>query len=289
MFQVSSTSKFLMAFALTFLCIPRITRAKDLEIKGSSTIYPICKAASKAYYAKSKKVVLCEGGGSANGIKFALAGGLGSVSRSLTDEELSKGLHQKAIGRDALAFLVHKDNQMNDLTIEDLKKIFSGKITEWSELNKNFKGKIEILGPNSDHGTYDSLISFLDLKKKAPPGKASPSEEILLTKNYTGFMSHNESIFRAEKNQNTIAVVPLGFWTDYVHKNKKNLHALSINKTKPSSENIVNSTYPSSRLLHLVWVGDLSAEAKEFIEFLKSSEGQKITTEQGFTAETGDH
>lgn len=248
---------------------PLTAAAGELEIKGSSTIYPVCKQASSKYYIKTKKIVICEGGGSGFGVKFALAGGLGSVSRDLNPTEKKQGLEASPIGLDALAFLVAQSNPLQNIEVEQLKKIFSGETTLWSSLNSAQSGSIVALGPNSDHGTYDSVLSFLELKT--------------LSKDYTGFASHNETIFRAEALPNVIAVVPLGFWNQYVHDGKNKLRALLIHGIKPNSENLIKGVYPSGRSLNLVWKGNLSEDAKSFINFLKSPEGRSIIDSLGFS------
>jgi phosphate transport system substrate-binding protein len=257
----------------------------SLEIKGSSTIYPVCKAASAQYYTKTKKIILCEGGGSNIGLKFALSGGVGSMSRSLTPEETAKGVSGGIIGRDGLAFVVHKKNPLTELTVKQLRLIFEGQITNWSEIDKNYSGKINLLGPNSDHGTFDSFVSLLDLKKKVTTKTGETKEELKLSSSYKGFPSHNESIFRAESDENAIAVVPVGFLSSYDEKKSFKIHALKLDGIFPNSKTILDGSYPASRILQLVWSGEIKPETKQFLNYLNSDEGAKILEEQGFVPE----
>lgn len=246
---------------------------QKLEIKGSSTIYPLCKALSPKYYAKTQKVVLCEGGGSSNGIKFALANenGVGSVSRELTNEELAKGLLSEPIAQDGLAFVIHGENKISNITTEQLKKIFLGQISNWSEVDKDLSGPIILMGPNQDHGTFDSLISFLGLKDQKISSK------------YQSFLSHNETMYKLNLAPGSLGVVPIGFWSSYLAQKKKTqLRALMLENVVPSAATVLDKSYKASRVLNLVHQGATKPELKKFLEFIHSKEGEKITQEQGF-------
>ena len=108
-----------------------------IQIVGSTSVQPLAEELAQAFMAKNKGVkVFVQGGGSGAGIKAAVDGtaDIGSCSRELEPAELQTGIVETVIARDGIAVIVSKSNSVNNLTTEQLQKIYSGQITNWKEV-----------------------------------------------------------------------------------------------------------------------------------------------------------
>ncbi len=132
----------------------------SIEISGSSTVLPIIQAASEEFVEEKKGVRIdVQGGGSSVGIEAVRNGvaDIGMSSRELNSEE--EGLKKIPIAVDAIAIIVNKNNPVESLTSEEVKKIFSGVITNWKEVGGE---DCEIVVVNRDEasGTRELLLSY---------------------------------------------------------------------------------------------------------------------------------
>ena len=246
---------------------------QKITIIGSSTIHPLVKEASKLCSKKNKndqvrKIVIVKGGGSNFGVDYALKnGGLGMVSRNLNEGEQSAGAREFTIALDGIALMLHLKNPIADLKITDVKKIIRGEIRNWKALGGT-DIEIKVFGPNSDHGTYNSFINFLDIAKEK-------------VRNYIGFQSHRKIIhlLKQDKNLGSLGVASFGNALKY---GDGKVHTPSINGVKANLVNIRNKTYPLIRPLSLVHKGNLTGLKKEFVEYLLSAQFQKEIAEFDF-------
>ena len=108
-----------------------------ITIAGSSSVTPVMEKLSEAYRALNSGVTIeVQQSDSATGMTSAIDGtcDIGMASRDLKDSELSAGLKNTVIALDGIAVIVNKDSSITDLTSEQVKDIYTGVITDWSEV-----------------------------------------------------------------------------------------------------------------------------------------------------------
>jgi phosphate transport system substrate-binding protein len=241
-----------------------------LSVTGSTTVLPVAaKAAEKFMTAHPNIDVQVTGGGTGAGVQSAGEGTamIGMASRDLKSEEKTKYpdliAHQIAI--DGMAIITNKANAIPSLTLEQIKKIYDGNITNWKDVGGS-DAAIVVVGRDSASGTREFFAN--DVMKKADFVKTQ------LEKNSNGAVKQT-----VEGTPNAIGYVGLGYVDETIHA-----VPLSLNGTlvAPSLETVKAKTYPLSRPLHLLTKGEPTGNAAEFIAFLNSPEGQQIITEEGF-------
>jgi len=239
---------------------------KTLRIAGSTTLQPIISAAAEEYMKKHPDVLIyVQGGGSGTGIRRVSEESveIGMSSREIKEKEYKKTpeLKKYAIALDGIAIVVNPDNPLGDLTKEQVKAIFSGKIRNFKDIGGDTR-EIVVVVRESGSGTravFDELIMN--------------GEE--LTDNALQKPSNGAVKATIATNKNAIGYIGLG----YVDESVK---ALKINGVDANTDNVRNGKYTISRKLYLITKGDADGIAKEFIEFMLSEEGQRIVEEKGF-------
>ena len=245
-----------------------------LSITGSTTVLPVAAKAAEAYMVAHPDIdVQVNGGGSGVGVQSAGEGTamIGMASRDLTTEEKKKYpdlvAHQIAI--DGLSFITNPANPIPSLTVDQIKKIYDGNITNWKDVGGS-DATIIVVGRDSASGSRDFMTS--SVMNKADYVKTQ------LEKNSNGAVQQTIA-----QTQTAIGYVGLGYLDNTVHA-----IPLSVNGTlvTPSVETVKAGTYPLARPLHLLTKGQPSGDAANFIAYLGSPEGQKIITEEGFVTLT---
>ena len=110
-----------------------------ITIGGSSSVTPLMEKLAEAYKKMNPKVeVMVQQSDSTTGVTSAIDGSvdIGMASRDLKDTETDQGVKATVIAKDGIAVIVHKDSKQEELTLEQVKDIFTGKITKWSEIKK---------------------------------------------------------------------------------------------------------------------------------------------------------
>lgn len=110
-----------------------------ITIGGSSSVTPLMEKLAEAYKKVNPKVeVMVQQSDSTTGVTSAIDGSvdIGMASRDLKDTETDKGVKATVIAKDGIAVIVNKDSKQEELTLEQVKDIFTGKITKWSEIKK---------------------------------------------------------------------------------------------------------------------------------------------------------
>lgn len=262
-------NKILLVIAVCMAVLPGVVYpGNDLSYSGSSTIgMGILEAgAQKAYEEKSgKKFALMEMPGSGKGLESLLAGKvtIAGVSRSLKKEEKKQNLVGTEIGLDAIAVFVHIDNPVKNLTKEQLKGIFTGRIRNWKEVGGNdapIEPNTEIAGAKRA-----TMLEFQEMiMDKAPYGDGFKQIDF-----------PKDQIIETAKNRNTICTVSRGLLMKLSAYMRTKVKVVTVNGASPSEADIVSGAYIISRPLLLVTKGRPEGEAKQFIDFMVSQEGQK--------------
>jgi phosphate transport system substrate-binding protein len=244
--------------------------AEEIRYSGSSTIgQSILEAAGarSAFEAKSGvKFALLEVPGSGKGIEALLAGkvNVAGASRPLKGDEKAKKVLGTVIGYDAVAVFVNKDNPIADLSKEQLKGIFTGKIKNWKEVG----GKDAPIAVNTEiqGGKRATMEMFNELvMDKAPYGAGF--KEIDLPK---------DQIVEVARTPNGIGTPSFGLLAAVPADVRAKVKAISIDGIPPTPENIQSGAYLVSRPLNLATIGPPAGGVKAFVEFMLSPEGQRL-------------
>jgi phosphate transport system substrate-binding protein len=243
---------------------------ETLSVTGSTTVLPIAQKAAEKYMDLHSTVnILVSGGGSSVGVKSAGEGtaDIGMASRDMKDEEKTGYPDVKPIvvARDGIALIVHPSNPVSSLTVEEIKGIYKGTYTNWSELGGDDM-EIVVVGRDSASGTREFFWE-----------KVMEKEDFVATmleKNSNGAVKQTVS-----QTPGAIGYVGLGYIDETVKAVKIREGS---RETEPTVENVKNGSYPISRSLYMLVKGEPTGLAKDFIDFILSEEGQSIVEEEGF-------
>ena len=171
-------------------------------------------------------------------------------------------LEQKAIGRDALVFIVNEDNPVQSLTRQQLKDIYAGKITNWKEVGGK-DGKIVVVSRDSSSGTFECWNELIMKKERVAPSALMQA-------------SNGAVVQAVAKNPNAIGYIGLG----YLNSSVKGLH---VDKKEPTAQNALSKTWPISRELYIFTNGEPQGDAKALVTYLLDpTKGQKNVAEVGY-------
>jgi len=263
--------KRLLSFALTALAalgLAATAFASDIPVKGSTTVQPIMQKAVEAFMAKNKGVsISISASGSGDGAKALIDGStpLAMMSREMKDKEIKqaqdKGVNPKQIiiAYDCLTPIVHPSNPVKNLTLDQLKDIYTGKITDWKDLGGK-PGPISVVSRDSSSGTFEYWGEHV-LKKERVFARAQMQA------------SSGAVVQTVSKQPSAVAYVGLAYTKNPAVK------AVSVNGVAGSVENTLNGTYPVSRGLYLYTNGEPTGDVARFVDFILSAAGQKIVAD----------
>ena len=194
------------------------------------------------------------GTGSGSGITNVLAGtvDIGLSSRALTDEEKAEGAVENIVALDGVAIVVHPENTVTDLTIEQIAQIYTGEITNWSELG-GADAPIAVIGRDAASGTRGAFEEIVGVEDACQ---------------YTNeYESTGEVIGSVAGNPNAIGYASLSAVDDSVT-------AVMVNGVAPSEATVADGTYEIQRPFVMVTVEgtELSPAAQAFLDWAMSAD-----------------
>jgi len=167
------------------------------------------------------------------------------------------------IAKDSVAIVVHPENPVSELTMEQVAKIFAGEINNWKEVGGE-DAEIRVITREEGSGTRETFEKFvmrpLHLEITADASVKPSNGEVRAT---------------VATDKNAIGYISLG----YVDESVK---ALKIDGVEPTVEKVLSGEYPITRNLYLITKGEPEPLEKAFIDFVLSEEGQKIVEELGY-------
>lgn len=260
--------KLLSILTAAVITLPSVALA-DISYSGSSTIGTgvLKEGGAVAAFEKKtgRKFSSVDIPGSGKGIMALMDGKVdfAGASRTLKPEEKKAGLSATTIGYDAVAVFVHASNPVKNLTKEELKGIFTGKITNWKEVG----GKNAPIVPNTEIIAGKRATIEIFQEKVMSGAQYGKFKEIDLPR---------DQIVELAKQENGICSVSLGLLASLSKTEKDKVKAISVAGSDPSDKNVQSGAYIISRPLLLVTKGLPKGEVKEFISFILSPEGQAI-------------
>ena len=256
---------------VSVLCLATGAWAENLEIKGSTTVLPIAQKAAEAFMKVYPDVnISVSGGGSGNGIKSIIDGttDIADASRFIKDKEVAlaveKGVYPVPFGvaYDCIVPVVHSSNPIQNLTIDQLKNIYMGKIKNWKEVGGLDK-KIVVISRDTSSGTYEVWEKLIMKKERVFPGAL--------------LQASNGAVAQAvAKNSYAVGYVGLSYLN-------KDLKAITVNGVAASAESAMSGSYPVSRVLYMFTKGWPTGMTLKFINFvMHPAKGQKIVADAGY-------
>ncbi|MBS4958196.1 MAG: phosphate ABC transporter substrate-binding protein [Clostridium celatum] len=236
--------------------------ATTISISGSTSIGPLMEKIQEKYEEENSGVTLeIQQNGSGAGIKDVISGisEIGMSSRELKDDEKTS-VQGTIVAYDGIALLVNPENPVKNISLEDVKKIYTGEITNWKELGGD-DSTIVVVSREEGSGTRDAFQEIVgyeseELLKDATisDGSGAVKTTVAGNKNAIGFASF-------EYIDNTVA-------------------ALNIDDVEPTADNVKSGSYKISRPFILVTKEDsLTEDGQKLISFVLSDEGQQIVEE----------
>ncbi len=239
----------------------------DISVVGSSTILPIVRNAGKVFYGLTGIRVVAKGGGSRAGIRAALAetADIGMVSRPLSSEEAEK-LQAHLIGHDGIAVILNSTIPLNKISRQQVVNIYSGAIKNWKALGGKDM-EITVIAKKDGRSTRWLFDRFF-----------SP-EKVVSTAHLVG--SNVEAIILVAGDPTAVGYVSIGSAEHAVDLGLQ-LKLLALDGVEATSNNVASKKYPLLRPLNLATLGKPGEDARRFIEFLRSKQGQGLVKKNHF-------
>lgn len=238
-------------------------QSATVSTDGSTSMEKVIGYLSESYMEENKNVkVTYNPTGSGAGIQAVSEGrcDIGLSSRDLKDDEKTT-LDQTVVAIDGIAIVVNPENKIEDLSVEQIGKIYTGEITNWKDVGGDDK-PIVLIGREAASGTRDGFESITDTKDKC-----KYNQELTST---------GDVIQTVSSNPNAIGYASLAAIKDTVK-------TLSVENVKPSKDTIQNKTYKIQRDFVLVTKKNtkLSDAAQKFFDFATSKEADALIEKAG--------
>jgi len=242
----------------------------SIVIKGSTTVLPICQKMAEEFMKMQPDTNLSvSGDGSGNGIKAIMdkTCDIAMSSRFIKAKEIAMACEKKIlpvphrIAIDCIVPVVHPENNVSNITMEQLKKIYTGKIKNWNELG-GINKKIVIISRDTSSGTYEVWHEKVLKEERVIPSALLQASNGAVAQ----VISHNKY---------AIGYIGIG----YINKDLK---ALKINGVTATSDTALNGMFPVSRPLFFFTNGWPEGKTASFINFIVSPKGQEIVKAGGF-------
>lgn len=260
-------------FALVILLLTAVFGAgcistedtETISIAGSTTVLPVAQAAAEEYMNQhSNADIQVSGGGSGVGATSVIGrnADIGMLSRDLkASEKEGNTLKEFVVGKDGIALVGHPSNTVSDLSLEQVKAIYQGTITNWKDVG-GADSEIVLIGRDSSSGTREFFTEFVLNKEDA----AKEMQEL----NSNGAVAQAVSI-----TPGAIGYVSLEYVDD-------SLKAFSIGGVAPTVDNVISGIYEINRPLLMITNGEPEGLAADYLAFILSEEGQQILKDSGF-------
>jgi phosphate transport system substrate-binding protein len=268
--------KQILTFTAAVAVAATAAASETIVIDGSTTVGPIAKAFAEYYMSANPEVnITVSESGSGNGAKAMVNGtcDIAIMSRPMKESEFKAAVDNgtqpvaHVVALDGLPILVHPSNPVQDLTVEQVRKIYLGEITNWSEVGGPNK-EIVTISRDTNSGTYETFEGLV-----MDHGKIGEKCE------YVG--SNGAVRQRVQTTPAAIGYAGLGFVD-------KTVKALKVNGIYPSAETVQTGEYPIARPLFMYTNAypKLGSSLYQFVTIHLTEDGQEMVEEIGFVPVT---
>ena len=223
----------------------------SLSLAGSTSMEKLCEALKESFMEKNPGVTVSAG-----------SVDIGDSSRALTDDEKANGVEENIVAIDGIAVITDKDNSVTELTSDDLKKIYTGEISNWKDLGGKDEAIVAI-GREAASGTRGAFEELLDVKDQCKYAQELDSTGAVLAK--------------VGSTPGAIGYVSLDVLDDTVT-------AMKIDGVEATEENIVAGKYLLSRPFVMATKGKIDEQndiVKAWFDYVNSDEGQAVIKKVG--------
>ncbi|OFW53268.1 MAG: hypothetical protein A2163_08855 [Actinobacteria bacterium RBG_13_35_12] len=251
---------------------------QELVVSGSTTLLQVSEAWAFAFMEKFGGTIIVNGGGSGSGIADLINGvsELANSSREIKDEELEAAkaagldVQEYLVLFDGIAVIVSSNVPVEDLTIEQLSKIYTGEITNWKDVGGD-DTEIIITARDSSSGTGEYFLEEVIQLGKTMEDNDYSNMALRL-------QSNADIVNQIKENDNAIGYIGLGYL-------EQSLKIVKVEGIEPSIDTVKDASYPISRGLYVYAPDkDLTEIGQAYINFILSYEGQDIGLEEGFVS-----
>ena len=260
-----------------------ITSGEAIQNKGSDTLVNIALAWAEAYQQVEPEVIIAvTGGGSGTGIASLINGtvDIANASRDMKENEIEEAQAngfdpvEHVVAIDALAVIVHPDNPVSELTIQQLADMYTGRITNWQEVG-GLDEPIVLLSRETNSGTH---VYFLEevVRQGSSENEDIFAPQTLLMPSSVGITSE------LRRNPHAIGYDGLGY-VDPAHEK-----IVAIARTAdgpyvmPTVTTASSGDYPLSRNLFMYTAGEPQGNIADYLDWILGPAGQEIVTRLGF-------
>jgi phosphate transport system substrate-binding protein len=241
----------------------------QISIAGSTTVQPVAEKLAEVYMEANPDVKIdVAGGGSSSGVKAAGDGtaDIGNASREIKNSELETypDLNIFTIARDGIAVVAHPEVTVDELTIEQVREIFAGNVTNWSEVGGEDQ-PITVISREEGSGTRGAFEDMV------------MGDDAVITDGAIFQDSNGKVRTAVSSTPNAIAYLSFGYLDNSVL-------SISVDGVEPTVENAVDGSYPVVRPLNMTTNGEPTGIVKAFLDWILGPEGQEIVEEQGYIA-----
>ena len=236
-----------------------------ITLAGSTSMEKLANAMAEAFMEKYPNVTVApEFTGSGAGLESLAKGtvDIGDASRALSDDEKAGGAVENIVAIDGIAVITDPENAVSDITSEQLAQIYTGEVTNWSDLG-GADEQIVVIGREAGSGTRDAFEELNDVKDACKYAQELDSTGAVLAK--------------VAATPGAIGYVSLDVVDDTVK-------ALQLNSVDATEDNILAGTYVLQRPFVMATMGEISEQndlVKAFFDFIHSEEGQQVITSVG--------
>lgn len=263
-------TKKILALALGAVCVFGMLagcgkqETGTVSTDGSTSMEKVIGSLKETFEAENEGItVTYNPTGSGTGITAVAEGrcDIGLSSRDLKDEEKAKGLEGTVIAYDGIAIIVNPENTVDDLTIEDIAKIYTGEIKNWKEVGGK-DAEIVLIGREAGSGTRDGFESITGTKDQCKLKQELTSTGDVIT---------------------TVAGNPAAIGYASLASVKDSVKALKVGGVTPSETKIKDGSYKVQRNFVLVTKteGKLSDAAQKFFDYITSSDASEVIRKAG--------
>lgn len=233
---------------------------------GSTTVQPLAEKWAETFEALYPDVSIdVQGGGSSVGVKSAAEGTVevGSASRKVKDSEMADypDLKVFTVAKDGIAVAVHPDVAVDDISMDQIQQVFSGEITNFSEIGGP-DAPITVISREEGSGTRDAF-------EEITMGDAVIVDTAIL------LPSNGAVRTTVSTTPNSIAYLSLGYLDQTVK-------ALTVDGMEATTAAVLDGSYPVQRPLNMVTLGEPNDLAQAWLDYIMTDEGQAVVVEEGF-------
>lgn len=250
------------------------------SLDGATALYPVYAAFAKAIYPADvldkREVLTCTT--TTDAYDRLIRGEVDMIFVASASERQAKTaadagieLTFTPIGREAFVFFVNSKNPVNGLTTEQIRLIYSGRITNWSSLGAPRLGNIRAFQRDEGSGSQTALERLMQGHELIAPIK----EDVV--SGMGGIISRTADY----KNYRNAIGFSFRFYSTEMVKNN-HIKLLAIDGVAPTRENIINNTYPICAEFYVVTTQNSNARCADIIEWILSEQGQYIIEKTGY-------